>query len=88
MMAPDPPPCAGDVKTNIQLAKGVSKAGGGWQGSINNHTTMTTGDDEQQERAVNDEGSNKGGKGGKGDGDGDKGGGQQRGQGRQGPWRW
>jgi hypothetical protein len=44
MMAPDPPPSAGEVKSNNQLATGASKAGGGWQESVNNHTAMTAGD--------------------------------------------
>ncbi len=35
---------------------------------------VVRGDDKQQERTADDEGSNKEGKGGKGDGDGDKGG--------------
>jgi hypothetical protein len=36
----DAPPSMGEVKTNNQLAMGVSKAGGGWQESINRHTAM------------------------------------------------
>jgi hypothetical protein len=46
------------------------------------HTTTTVGDNERQERAADDDGSDKEGKGGKGNGDGNEGGGQQRGQGR------
>ncbi len=52
---------------------------GGCQKSINNHTTMTAGNNKQQERAADDEGSNKEGKGDKGDGDYNEGGVQQRG---------
>ncbi len=40
--------------------------GGGWQESIDNHTTMTAGNDEQLERVPDVEGSNKEGKGSKG----------------------
>jgi hypothetical protein len=36
--------------------------------------TMMLGNDEQQERAVDDDGSNKEGEGGEGDGDGNEGG--------------
>jgi hypothetical protein len=57
----------------------ASKVGGGWQESIDNHTTMMVGDDKQLEYAADDEGSNKEGKGGKGDGDYNEGGAQQRG---------
>jgi hypothetical protein len=53
------------------------------------HTTTMVGDDERQERAVDDDGSNEEGEGGKGDGDGNEGGGRQRGQGQQQEgWRW
>ncbi len=45
------------------------------------------GDDKQQERAVDDDGSNKEGKDGEGDGDGNEGAGRQRRQGHHGPWR-
>jgi hypothetical protein len=58
---------------------GASKVGGGWQESIDDHTTTTAGNDKRRERAVDDEGSNKEGKGGKGDGDYNKVGVQQRG---------
>jgi hypothetical protein len=44
------------------------------------------GDDKRQERAADGDGSDKEGKDGKGDGDGNEGAGQQRGQGRHGPW--
>jgi hypothetical protein len=43
--------------------------GGGWQESVDNHTTMMAGNHERRERAADDEGSNKEGEGGKGDGD-------------------
>ncbi len=43
------------------------------------HTTIATGDGEQREHVVDDDGSNKEGEGGKEDGDGNKGGGRQRG---------
>jgi hypothetical protein len=45
MMAQDPPPSTGEVKNNNQLAMGASKVSGGWQESINNHTTVMAGDD-------------------------------------------
>jgi hypothetical protein len=73
------------VKNNNQLVMGESKAGGGWQESDNIHTTTMVGNDKQQERAADDKGSNKEGKGGKGYGDCNEGGGQQRRQGQQGP---
>jgi hypothetical protein len=57
------------VKSTSQLAAGASKVGVGWQESVNNHRTMTEGDDEQQERAADVEGSNKEGKGSKGNGE-------------------
>jgi hypothetical protein len=47
-----------------------------------NHTTMTVGDDERQERAADYDGSGEEGEGGQGNGDGNEGGGQRRGQGR------
>jgi hypothetical protein len=43
--------------------------GSGWQESIEDHMTMTAGNDKRQERAADDEGSNKEGKGGKGNGE-------------------
>jgi hypothetical protein len=46
------------------------------------------GEDIQQERAANGDGSDKEGEDGKGDGDGNEGAGQQRWQERHGPWRW
>ncbi len=46
MMAPDPP-SEGEVKNNNQLVMGASKAGGGWQESINDHMTTTMGNGEQ-----------------------------------------
>ncbi len=52
---------------------GASKAGGGWQQSIDNHMIMTAGNDKGQEGAVDDEGNYKEGKGGKGNGDGNEG---------------
>jgi hypothetical protein len=74
------------VKNNNQLATGASKAGGGWQESVKDHTTMTVGNEEQQEHVADDEGNNKEGEGSKGDGDGNEGAVQQRGKGGQGPW--
>jgi hypothetical protein len=59
MMAPDP----------LQLAKGESKVGGGWQESVDDHTTTVAGEEEQCEHAADVEGSDKEGKGGKGDGE-------------------
>jgi hypothetical protein len=50
--------------------------------------TTTVGDDIQREHAVDGDGSDKEGKDGKGDGDGNEGAGQQRWQGRHGPWCW
>jgi hypothetical protein len=47
MMAPDSPPSMGEVKNNNQLAMGTSKAGSGWQESVDGHKTMTAGEDEQ-----------------------------------------
>jgi hypothetical protein len=67
------------VTNNNQLATGASKAGGGWQESVDDHMATTAGDNKPQERAVDDEGNNKEGEGGKGNGDGDEGAGQQRG---------
>ncbi len=43
--------------------------GSGWQESIEDHTTMTAGDNKQQEHAVDDEGRDKEGMGGKGNGE-------------------
>ncbi len=40
------------MKSNNQLATGASKAGGGWQESIDNHRAMTAGDDKQQEHGT------------------------------------
>ncbi len=51
--------------------------GSGWQESINDHTTTMAGDDKQRECVADDEGSNKEGKGGKGDCDYNEGGAQQ-----------
>jgi hypothetical protein len=45
MMAPDPPPSAGEVKNNNQLAKRASKVDNGWQESIGNYTTTMPGND-------------------------------------------
>ncbi len=47
MMAPEPPPAAGEVKSNNQLATRASKAGSGWQESIDNHMATTTGYNKQ-----------------------------------------
>ncbi len=63
---------------------GIDK-GGRWlarERRRRDHTTTTVGDNERQERAVDDDGSNKEGKGGQGNCDGNEGGGQHRGQGR------
>jgi hypothetical protein len=49
---------------------------------------MTGGDNKQQEHAADGDGSDKEGNHGKGDSDDNEGGGQQRGQGWNGPWRW
>ncbi len=61
------------VKANInQPATGLTMAGGGWQESIDKATTRPqqwVRDNKQQERAADDDGSSKEGKGGKGDGD-------------------
>jgi hypothetical protein len=38
-----------EVKNNNQLARGASKVGGGWQKSINNHTTTRVGDNKHDE---------------------------------------
>jgi hypothetical protein len=46
MMAPDPPPSAGEVKNNNQLATVASKAGDGWWESVNDHMTTTVGNNE------------------------------------------
>jgi hypothetical protein len=86
-MAPDPPPSAGEVKSNNQLAAGMPKAGG-WRESVNNHTATMVGNDEQREHARNYEGNDKDCEGSKGDGDNKEGAGQLGGQGGQGPWRW
>jgi hypothetical protein len=59
---------------NNQLATGASKAGSGWQESINDRRTTTVGNNEQQEHAADDDRSNNKGKGGKDDGDGNEGG--------------
>jgi hypothetical protein len=67
------------IKNNNKLRTRLSKVGGGWRKSINDHRTMTAGNDKQREPAVDDEGSNKEGKGGKGDGDYNESGLQQRG---------
>ncbi len=68
MMAPDPPIRRRGVSNN-QLAKGASKAGGGWQESIDGHTTTMVGNNEQGEHEADDEGSNEEGEGGKGNGE-------------------
>ncbi len=54
-----------------QLVMGASKAGGGWQESVDDHLTMTAGNDKQLELVADDDGSDKEGEGGKGDSDGD-----------------
>jgi hypothetical protein len=59
-------------------SNGIGK-GGRWLGrerQQGNHTTMTVGNDERQECAEDDDGSNEEGKGGKGHGVGNEGGGQ------------
>jgi hypothetical protein len=55
----------------------VSKAGIGWQESVDNHTATMVGNEEQQEHGADNEGNDKEGKGGKGNGDSDEGAGQQ-----------
>jgi hypothetical protein len=57
----------------------MSKVGGGWQESVNNHTATTVGDDERRVRACDDEGNNEDCEGSKGDGDNEEGAGQQLG---------
>ncbi len=47
MIAPDPPLSAGEVTNNNQIATEASKAGGGWQESIGEHTTTTVGNNKQ-----------------------------------------
>ncbi len=79
MMAPDPPPSAGEVTSNNQLAAGMPKAGGGWRESVDDHTATMVGNGKQQERACDDEGNDEDGKGGKGDGNNKEGAGQQGG---------
>jgi hypothetical protein len=64
---------------------GIDK-GGRWlarERRRGDHTTTMVGNNERQERAAVDDGSDKEGKGGKGHGDDNEGGSQQRGQGRQ-----
>jgi hypothetical protein len=61
---------------NNQSATGATKAGSGWQESIDKVTTRP------RRWATTNNNSNKEGKGGKGDGDGNEGGGQGRGQGQ------
>ncbi len=68
-MAPYPSPSAGEVKNNNQPATGASKVDGGWRESVDNHTSTMAGNDEQYEHAADVEGSDKGGKGGNGDGE-------------------
>ena len=80
-MAPDPSLSTGEVKNNNQLAMGAPKAGSGWQESVKGHANTTAGNDEQQEHVQDNEGSNKDGKGRKGDGDNNEGVRQQIGQG-------
>jgi hypothetical protein len=87
-MAPGPPPSEGEVKSKNQIAVGMPKAGGGWQESVDDHTATTVGDSERRERARDDEGNDKDGKGSKGDGNNKEGAGQQGGRGWQGPCRW
>ncbi len=79
MMAPDPPPSAREVKSNNQLAVGMPKAGNGWQESVNNHMATMVGDDERQERALDDVGNDEDCEGDKGAGDNEEGAGQQGG---------
>jgi hypothetical protein len=57
---------------------GIDK-GGQWparERQQGDHMTTTVGNDERQERAADDDGSDKEGKGGQGNGDGNEGGGQ------------
>jgi hypothetical protein len=69
MMAPNPPPSTGEVRNSNQLVTEASNAGSGWRESIEDYTTTTAGNNERRERAADDEGSGKEGKGGKGDGE-------------------
>jgi hypothetical protein len=55
-----------------QPATGATKAGSGWQESVDNHTTTMVGNNERQEHVTDDEESNKEGKG----------------NGQRGQWRW
>jgi hypothetical protein len=57
------------VKNKKQLATGTSKAGGGWQESVDDHTTTMVGNDKQRECAADDEGSDEEGKGSKSNGE-------------------
>ena len=68
---------------------GINK-GGRWlarERRRGNHTSTTVCDNKRRGRAADGDGSNEEGKDGKGNGDGNEGAGQQRGQGRHGPWR-
>ncbi len=59
-------------------SNGINK-GGRWlarEHRRGDHMTTTVGDDERRERVADDDGSNKKGEGGQGDGDGNEGGGQ------------
>ncbi len=47
MMALDPPTTVGEVKNNNQLATGASKAGSGWQESVNDHTITAVANNKQ-----------------------------------------
>jgi hypothetical protein len=69
MMAPDPPPSAGEVKNNNQLAMGASKVGDGWRESVVDHRTMIVGDNEQRAHAADVDGSKEEGESNKGNGE-------------------
>jgi hypothetical protein len=55
---------------NNQLVT-ASKAGSGWQESVDNHLPTTASNDKQLEHVVDDDGIEKEGKSGDGDDDGD-----------------
>ncbi len=68
-----------------QLTSDGTNKGGQWlsrEHRQGNHMTTMVGDNKQQERAADDDGSDKEGKGGKGDGEGNEVGGGRRGQGQ------
>jgi hypothetical protein len=62
---PKPPTSVGEVKNINHLEMGVSKLGGGWHESNDNHTTTMAGDNKWWSHVANDKGIDKEGKGGK-----------------------